>query len=154
MSEKSKELLKFKVRMPISVEIGVRKKKKYFLNLNIYRNANMHVNNNIKKEYARIAHGVLPMVGKKLEQFRLHYVLYLPNKLGRDVANVLSIVDKAFCDAVVTHGIVIDDNYTYLKDVRYSFGGFDPKGKGYVDIYIDEKPIDYMPEIPKDEDYE
>ena len=126
------------VKMPIAVELGVRKKRKYFLNLNLYRNNMHHVNNNIKKEYARIAHGVLPNLDEELEQFELEYELYLPDNRKRDISNVLSVVDKAFCDAIVTHGLVPDDNYEYLKKVTYKYGGKDPKGKGYVLITIKE----------------
>jgi len=126
------------IKMPISVEIGVRRKRKHYLNLNLYRNANMHVNNSIKKEYARIAHSMLPNLSKPLEQMELEYVLYLPNKLKRDIANVLSVVDKSFCDAIVTHGLIEDDNYEFLKRVTYKFGGFDEEKKGYVMITIKE----------------
>lgn len=126
------------VKMPISVEIGVRKKKEHRLNLNLYRNANMHINNNIKKEYARIAHSVLPAITTPLKQVALTYTLFLPNKIKRDISNVLSIVDKSFCDAMVRHGIIEDDNYEFLKKITYKFGGFDEDKKGYVLIDIEE----------------
>jgi len=127
-----------KVKMPIQVEVGVKKKRKYYLNLNLYRNNHMHVNNNIKKEYARIAHSFLPNWSKPMMQIEIEYTLYLPDKRKRDIANVLSVVDKAFCDALTTHGLIPDDNYEYLKKVTYMYGGMDEDGKGYVDILIKE----------------
>jgi Holliday junction resolvase RusA-like endonuclease len=120
------------VEMPIQVEIGVKKKRKYFLNLNLYRNNHMHVNNNIKREYARIAHGVLPNWKTPMENIEIEYTLYLPDKRKRDISNVLSVVDKAFCDSLTTHGLIPDDNYQHLKKVTYMYGGMDEKGKGYV----------------------
>ena len=134
----SSQLREWTVKMPIHVELGVRKKRKYYLNLNLYRNNMHHINNNVKKEYARIAHGVLPMLDEPLKQIELEYELYLPNKLKRDISNVCSVVDKSFCDALVTHGIIPDDNYEYLKRVEYRYGGFDPDKKGYVLITIKE----------------
>lgn len=131
------KLEKIEVRMPISVELGVRKKRKYYLNLNLYRNNNHHINNNVKQKYAEIAHNKLPMIIEEpWSEFEIEYTLFLPNKLKRDIANVLSVVDKAFCDALVTHNIVVDDNYNHLKLVTYKYGGQDVDGEGYVDIVI------------------
>ena len=72
------------------------------------------------------------------EHFELHYVLYLPNLLKRDISNVLSIVDKFFADALVENGNVPDDNYEHLKYVTYKYGGYDEAKKGYVDVTIKE----------------
>lgn len=124
--------------MPISVEVGVKKKRKIYLNLNLFRNEHHHVNNNVKKEYARIAHSLLPTLECPMQQIELEYTLYLPNKLKRDISNVLSIVDKSFCDAIVQHNLIEDDNYEYLKKVTYMYGGYDEDKKGYVDIVIKE----------------
>ena len=129
---------KIEIQMPISVEIGIKKKRKFFLNLNLYRNNYMHTNNNIKKEYARIAHSFLPQWDVPMQEIELEYVLFLPDKRKRDISNVLSIVDKFFCDALTTHKLIPDDNYEHLKKVVYKYGGFDPDGKGYVNITIKE----------------
>jgi len=130
----------FKVRMPIYVSIGIKKKRKIYLNLNLFRNEHHHINNNVKKEYARIAHSLLPTLKRPMKQIELEYTLYLPNKLKRDISNVLSICDKSFCDAIVQHNLIEDDNYEYLKKVTYMYGGYDEDKKGYVDILIKEVP--------------
>ncbi|MNO01726.1 hypothetical protein D3C81_2219540 [compost metagenome] len=75
----------------------------------------------------------------------LEYTLYLPDRRKRDISNVLSIVDKSFCDAIVTHGIIPDDNHEFLRKVTYMYGGQDPKGKGYVDIVIKEVKYEELP---------
>lgn len=128
----------FTIKMPIKVTLGKKKKKNYYLNLNLMRNQVGHLINNIKTEYARMAHGVLPNDGTFYAQFELDYELFLPNKLKRDISNVLSIIDKNFCDALVTHGIVEDDNYEFLKKVTYRYGGQDEKKDGYVLITVKE----------------
>jgi len=127
----------FTVQMPISVEIGVRKKKRYYINLNIYRNKVGFLMNNVKKEYHRIAEPLIP-TGMKFNQIELEYTLYLPNKLRRDISNVLSMVDKYFCDSLVTMVVIEDDNYHYLKKVTFKYGGYDEKQRGYVDILVRE----------------
>jgi len=131
----------FKVCMPISVNVGVRKKKTEYLNLNKYRNNHGHVNNTIKKLYKKIAEKKLSKVLKAntfYEYYELKYELFLPNKMHRDISNVLSIVDKSFNDAIVEFGIVEDDYYKYLQNVYYCYGGYDEEGEGYVEITVTE----------------
>ena len=127
----------FTVQMPISVEIGVRKKKRYYINLNIYRNKVGFLMNNVKKEYHRLAEPLIP-TDMKFNQIEVEYTLYLPNKLRRDISNVLSMVDKYFCDSLVSCGVIEDDNYHFLKRIEFKYGGYDPKGRGYVDILVKE----------------
>ena len=86
---------------------------------------------------------VFPLVpeeywGVELKHFELEYVLYLPNKLKRDISNVLSIVDKYVCDALIDCGVLEDDNYNHLKKVTYKYGGQDESGKGYVLLTVKE----------------
>ena len=86
---------------------------------------------------------VFPLVpeefwGAKLTNYELEYTLYLPNKLKRDISNVLSIVDKSACDALVECGVLEDDNYNHLKKVVYQYGGQDENGKGYVLLKVKE----------------
>jgi len=115
----------FSVELPLSLELGVKKKKRYYLNLNIYRNLAFHLNNNLKKEFKRLVAPMLPEV--HYERYTITYVLYLPNFLKRDISNVCSVVDKFFCDALVELGIVPDDNYEHLPLVTYKFGDVLPK---------------------------
>jgi hypothetical protein len=129
----------FTIQLPIFLETGIKKKRKHYLNLNLYRNMPFHQNNSLKKELKR---QVLPLLPKGSEEFyqkfELHYVLYLPNLLKRDISNVLSIVDKFFADALVENKNVPDDNYEHLEYVTYKYGGYDEKKKGYVDVTVKE----------------
>jgi len=127
----------FTIRAPIYVELGKKKKKKYYLNLNLLRNQVGHLNNNIKKEYKRILEPIIPP-DVYYENFEVHYELFLPNKLKRDIANVCSIIDKNFCDSFVELGHAPDDNYEYLQRVSYRYGGYDEGKKGYVLITVKE----------------
>jgi hypothetical protein len=74
----------------------------------------MHHNqyNNVKKKMkALIAEIGLDFYFKN---FKVHYGIYLPDRLKRDVANVGAVVDKFVCDAIVELGYAPDDNYHHL----------------------------------------
>ena len=121
-SEKiSDEITKFNV--PLFIEVGVKKKKKQYLNLNLYRNMPFHLNNNLKKAMKKIVYEL--GLTFKYDKFNIHYKLFLPDKRLRDISNVCCIIDKYVCDALVENGNVPDDNYQQLDRVLYSFGGVD-----------------------------
>jgi len=42
-----------------------------------------------------------------------------------DRANVLSIHEKFFCDALTKHGFIPDDNDKHIKSTHYYSGGID-----------------------------
>ena len=123
--------------IPIHIDVGVRKKKKIFLNYNIARNLQFNVLNTIKKKTKAIVKEVCPEF--RFELYELEYKLFLPNKLKRDISNVCCIVDKFVNDALVELDFVPEDNYEYLKKVTYMFGGFDIEGDGYVTVKVIEK---------------
>ncbi|WVI66551.1 hypothetical protein pVco7_gp105 [Vibrio phage pVco-7] len=68
---------------------------------------------------------------------RIEYVLYPKTKRKTDVANVCSIHDKFFSDALVELGKLPEDNYEHLVEVTYRFGHVD-KDNPRVDITITE----------------
>ena len=135
------------VRLPIHLETGIKKKRKHYLNLNLYRNMPFHQNNSLKKELKRHVMPMLP-TDTHYEQFELDYELFLPNLLKRDISNVLSIVDKFFADALVEAGVVPDDNYEHLKRVVYRYGGMDDNKKGYVIVTIKDTTGKVYEDIP------
>lgn len=53
------------------------------------------------------------------------YTLYPKTKRKCDVANVLSVVDKYFSDALVEFGRIEDDNYDFIPKVVYEMGEVD-----------------------------
>lgn len=109
------------IDLPIGIKIG---RKNYALNLNIYRNAHYQTLNKMKVEFSKVIEPEL----MKLPSFKsvdLTYTLYPKTKRLCDIANVCSIVDKFFCDALVNVGKLPDDNYEYLKNITYSFGSID-----------------------------
>jgi len=141
-----------KIKLPIRIsdrpkqeKEGKRKRrepKKYFLNLNVYRNLNMHVNNNLKIMFKKEVVKLLEEQGieknLKLKHIEVDYELFFPDKRGRDIMNVGSIVDKFALDAIVEYGIIEDDNYKFIKSQSFKFGGFDKNKEGYAIMTIKE----------------
>ena len=121
------------IRVPTVVPLS--KNTDWILNLNNYRNAHYQTLNKAKvvfKETVSKAIQQLPEF-KKIES--IEYTLYRDSKRNCDVANVCSIVDKFFCDALVEYGKLPDDNYHYLKNLAYKWGGLTEE-KSYVEIKL------------------
>lgn len=120
------------ISVPLKVQIS---KKGYFaLNLNVYRNAHYMTLNKAKVIFKELITPFLVQI-PKLKCCSLEYVLYPKTNRLCDVSNVCSIVDKFFSDAFVEAGHLEDDNYTFIKDIKYRFGAVDPENPR-VDVII------------------
>lgn len=96
------------------------------LNLNEYRNAPYFKLNQAKiafKQDINVNYQISQL--PKLNKVRLVYIVYFDRNALFDVANVCSVVDKFFSDALVEAGKLEDDNYHYVTEVIYKFGGID-----------------------------
>ncbi len=123
------------VRVPTLVSLS--KNTDWMLNLNNYRNAHFQVLNKAKVNFKNSVYDDIQKlpIFKKIES--IEYTLYRDSRRNCDVANVCSIVDKFFCDALVEAGKLPDDNYHYLKNVSYLWGGIlTDKTKSYVEIKL------------------
>lgn len=121
----------------VSIELPTRmltsKNKIDPVNLNFYRNAHFRKLAYQKKAFKE---SILPLIKDlpKYNSYKLHYTIYAKDKRKFDIANVASIVDKYFCDAMVEQGKFPDDDYDYLQDIHFSFGGV--VGKAYAIVKI------------------
>lgn len=129
----------WKVVLPIKVPID---SKKFYLNLNQYRNAHYHTLNRAKVTFADMVKPLLKDI-PFLDNCNFKYVYYAPSKQQVDIANVCSVIDKFFSDTFVAAGKLIDDNYNYLKKVTYVFGGIDSKNPR-VEVFISTKETQRM----------
>lgn len=126
------------ISVPLKVQIS---KKGYFaLNLNVYRNAHYMTLNKAKVIFKEL---IIPFLVQipKLKCCSLEYVLYPKTNRLCDVSNVCSIVDKFFSDAFVESGHLEDDNYTFIKDIKYRFGAVDPENPRVDVIITTEEPV-------------
>ena len=113
------------IKLNLPLEIPISASKKFILNLNNYRNTHYHSLNKSKVNYAELVSSLLGDNTKTYDQIKLTYTYYPKDKRKRDISNICSIVDKYFCDSLVELGIIPDDNYEHLKEVKYVFGGID-----------------------------
>ena len=113
------------VKFSVPLEVWISANKKFILNLNNYRNTHYQTLNKAKQEYAKLISPLIPNF--KADKVRVEYVLWTKTKRKTDIGNVLSIVQKFVEDVIVDGGHLPDDNYTVIPDVRYRFGGIDPK---------------------------
>ncbi|AEJ81595.1 RusA-like Holliday junction resolvase [Erwinia phage vB_EamP-S6] len=122
------------ITAPISVPIS--KNKSLALNLNIYRNAHYQSLNKAKVNFKEaMREQIEPLTA--MTTITVRYVLFVGSRRLTDVANVCTVVDKFFMDALVEFGKLPDDNYVHLPKVIYEFGGYD-KENPRVEIYIEE----------------
>jgi len=133
--EQSKEVT---ISMPLYVMVPRKTMpdKKFIINLNYYRNWHRMTENNIKNQYAAVAHPHLEGLTFK-GKIELSFTLYKASRRRMDRANVLSIHEKYFCDAMVHSGCIEDDNDDFLEATHYYTGGVD-KDNPRVEIKITE----------------
>lgn len=113
---------------PLFVDIPRKTKKdrRIYLNLNVYRNLYYIVSNQAKQIYLDQIRG--QMEGIKFESpIEISFTLFKKSARKTDRSNVLSIVEKFFCDALVKCGCLPDDNDDYIKATHYYSGGIDRK---------------------------
>jgi Holliday junction resolvase RusA-like endonuclease len=123
-----------KIVAPLSVQQS--KKKRFSLNLNVYRNSHFFTLNKAKKDYKAEIQSQFAGI-PVMQRVELTFTLYPKTKRLCDISNVLSIHDKFFCDALVEAGKIPDDNYLHLKKVTYMMGEVD-KDNPRVEIFIEE----------------
>lgn len=89
--------------------------KKFALNLNVYRNAHYQVLNNAKKNFKHQLLAAYPEITRiKADRIEIEYYIERCDYRKFDTMNIISIVDKFFCDALVEVGCIHDDNYNYV----------------------------------------
>lgn len=108
--------------------------KEMILNLNQYRNAHFFKLNNSKTSYKALMKPQIEQL-PVFNKISITYTVFFGSKRKTDISNVCSIVDKYFCDALVELGKLPDDNYDYIKEVIYRYGGID-KNNPRVEITL------------------
>ncbi len=127
---------KWTVRVPTNVVlVGKRTDdRKIYLNLNWYRNENFHILNKVKVTFAELVSKDIQHL-PKFEAVHLVYEVFAGTSREFDVANVGSIVDKFFSDALVSADKLEDDNYNVVLSASYRFGGI-TKGDPHCLVHI------------------
>jgi Holliday junction resolvase RusA-like endonuclease len=124
--------------VPIRLEVGVRVKKTYYLNLNGYRNWQFQLSNQLKKLFKiKIASSIrelTPVTGT----CKVTYTIYYPTKRAFDIDNIGSVIMKFTQDALVELEILEDDNYNFIDEIVIKFGGID-KDNPRCEVLLEER---------------
>lgn len=111
--------------------------RKVLLNLNSWLHWNVHFYNAIKKQYCEDMKSQLEGIVLK-NPVQLNFRLYRGNRRVGDRANVLTVHEKLFADALVHYGCLPDDNDMFIHASVYLTGSVDSKNPR-VEITILEK---------------
>ena len=122
----------YKVVLPLRIQLS--KNNWFSINLNSYRNAHYQLLNKTKILFKESIENQLEPL-PYFNSCKLFYVLYPKTKHLQDIANICSIADKFFCDAMTEMGKWDDDNYEIVKEVNYRFGSID-KDNPRVEVFI------------------
>jgi hypothetical protein len=116
----------YQIKLPMRFRTS--RKKVTALNLNVYRNLHFRSLTALKHKFQD--HGKKLLRDAKvppLGRIQLRYQVFTKTKREFDIANICSIVDKFFSDTLQHAGIIEDDNWKFLDDVSFGFGGFAPE---------------------------
>jgi hypothetical protein len=94
------------------------------MNLNVYRNADWRTLAAAKVEFTERVTPLLKAI-PKLDRVLIVYTLFTRNKALVDTANICTVVDKFFSDALVKAGKLEDDNCKILPIIAFRWGGVD-----------------------------
>jgi hypothetical protein len=122
----------FTLDLPLDIIHG---NKTVSLNLNVYTRTHFRTLAKIKVGYENLVQSLLWEKRSEIRQLQeemkagakamLVYTLYPGSARELDVANPGSVIDKFACDAIVKAGVLPDDNWHYVNETRYRWGGVD-----------------------------
>lgn len=126
------------IEIPTQIVLGYNKKgkaNKFSLNLNVYRNTHHHILAKAKVVYAEQIAEKVKLLPEMQKITKLKYTLFTGSRRKVDVMNVCCIVDKFLCDTLVSYGKIPEDNYDFIDNIEFSYGGIS-KNNPYVLVEI------------------
>ena len=105
------------VRFDIPLEIMLprvkKKDKKFILNFNNLRTTHYRTLNEAKQKFTAIVE--IPEFNGDV--ISIDYSIYAKSRHVFDVNNVISVLDKFLCDAIVKRGYIPDDNFNHIPEM-------------------------------------
>jgi Holliday junction resolvase RusA-like endonuclease len=65
------------------------------------------------------------------------YTIWYPTKREFDIDNIGSVITKFTHDALVELGVLVDDNFKFVSEIHFKYGGVD-KDNPRCDVEIQE----------------
>ncbi len=122
------------IDLPLEIYYG-KQNTKYPLNLNIYTRTHYRTLAKLKVGYENIVMALLYNKRSEIRELQeemkqgkkatLVYFYYHGSASSIDVSNPCSVIDKFACDGIVKGGVLPDDKWQYVEEVRYRWGGID-----------------------------
>ena len=116
--------MKYHFIIPLRVNRNKIKVRMWTLNLNQYSQIATctHARNQVKQNYKKLLKESLEGHCKINGPMIITYTIFPKTRREFDVRNVGSILDKFFADALTHYGIIEDDNFKFIPEVRYRYG--------------------------------
>lgn len=105
-----------KLKLPTKITLG---RKFYAIQLNPYRNWCSYINNKLKQTYSDSLQDTLSKFQPLSGTVRLSYTLVVKDYRRRDLDGMTFIVHKFFADALVTAGLIKDDNCFIVNKIDF-----------------------------------
>lgn len=139
MSISQENKMVYLVQAPVYITLPRKtiKNKVIPLSLNFYRNAHYMVLSQAKNIYADLMHSQLKQI-PPLGRVELLFEYLSRTRQKSDLDNWCSVSNKFIQDAMVSEGILSEDNYTVVPRITYVYAGLDPEKKGKMLITIKE----------------
>lgn len=100
-------------------------KKKWYLNLNNYRNTHYQALNVCKRKFKEVMKSQIELMEEFKGAVEITYIIYPDTRRKFDIANPCAVIDKFLCDAITEFGKWQDDNYHIVRRVTYQMGTVD-----------------------------
>ena len=134
---KNRLVKEYTFTMPLFIQLAKSVKgKKYHINLNNCLGWHHSTYASLKRKYTALCEEQLKKPKIKTP-ISIEYVLYRGDKRKIDLANVCSMHDKFFADALRSWGCIPEDSVVELPSITFTFGGYE-KGKGRIEIIVRE----------------
>ena len=123
--------------------------KKYYLNINVYRNTHHQILNQAKVIYNDVMKEQITKlpVFEYLEE--VDYIIYKKSQREFDTPNVGAVISKFFMDALVINNKIEDDNYKITPRHVIDFGGI--SDKDYCQIILKGKTMNFSVDFSKED---
>lgn len=99
--------------------------KKVNLNHNTMHHVDRFTYNAAKQEFKQLIAKEIDTLPRLALPIRIIYTYFSGTKRLGDISNHCVFVDKFFSDALVELWYLPDDNYNYIREVMYRYGGYD-----------------------------
>lgn len=152
-----------KITLPLYVDLARKKgpPKRFYLGLNPYRNSHHMILNQTKVAYKELVLSAIKALPERRHDlyspFIFHYTIYPGSKRAFDLGNVLPIVGKFAEDALIELGVISDDSWKVIKEIRYSIGEVDkenPRAELEIlslSVGVNHKPATWKRHIPSED---